>query len=492
MYALEAAFLLITAAWLVVTNTTRATRTTSVTLFLAGLVVTAAAFALGEARIHMLPAALIFIVLSFFLLRRGYSHIAVRSVGVLFGSIFVAASVLLALALPVVTLPAPDGPHTVGVTSFTLVDASRDDAMFGAAGRPREIYVQVWYPGALPENGPAPRPRGLWAELYRPPVLDVIFGYLGGMKTHSYPDLPLSPSREFYPAILFSPSAGGIAEQNTLLMEHLASHGYIVFGVTHPHFGLFTTYSDGSGVPSNAKIMEATSQQGAVDLDEIKARAELAASPLERAGTRLEYFERGTLLNGFMEILVGDLGLLLDAVTMAGDAPAVPALVAGRVDVNQIGLVGMSLGGGAVTALCKEDVRCHAAVNLDGGLWGNRTRQPLTVPYLVVAHPDNAHFFEHDLLTSEAPYYAITVAGAEHTDFMDISLFAPVLRWLGVTGSIEGERVIDIMNVLSLRFFDAYVRGTVTPALEPEGFPELSTQTNAPRLVDARPTSSGQ
>jgi len=38
--------------------------------------------------------------------------------------------------------------------------------------------------------------------------------------------------------------------------------------------------------------------------------------------------------------------------------------------------------------------------------------------------------------------------------------------------------VIDIMNVLSLRFFDAYVLGTGAPELEPEGFPELSVRTN--------------
>ncbi len=481
MYALEAAFLLITAAWLVVTNTPRATRATSFKLFLAGLAVAVLAFALGQARIHMVPAALVCIVLSLFLLRRGYSHVAVRGVGLVLGSVVVALSVLLAFALPVVTLPAPDGPHAVGVTSFTLVDNARDDALFGVPGRPREIYVQVWYPGALAENEATPRPRGLWAELYRPPWFDVIFGYLGGMKTHSYPDLPLSPGRQHYPAIVFSPSAGGIAEQNTLLMEHLASHGYIVFGVTHPHFGLFTTYADGSGVPSNVKVMEATSQQGAVELDEITARAELAGSPIERAATRLEYFERGTLLNGFLEILVGDLELLLDAITMAGDARALPAVVAGHMDASRIGLLGMSLGGGAVTALCKEDARCRATVNLDGGLWGNRTRQPLTVPYLVVAHPSNAAFFEHDLLTSEAPYYAITVDGAAHTNFMDVSLFAPVLQWLGVTGTIEGKRVIDIMNVLSLRFFDAYVRGNGAPELEPEGFPELSTKTNVSR-----------
>ncbi len=478
MYAVVAAFLLVTAAWLLVTNSKRATRGASFMLFAAGVGLAIVAFALGQARVHMLPAALLFVVLAVLLLRRGHSHIAVRSAGILLGSLFVAVSVLLALALPVVTLPAPDGPYAVGVASTTLVDESRDDAMFGAAGRPRELYVQVWYPGVLPESGAPPRPRSLWQELSRPPGLDVILGYLRGMETHSYPGLPLAPASEPYPAIVFSPSVGGIAEQNTLLMEHLASHGFIVFGVTHPHFGAFMTYADGSGVASNPKVMEATSQQGAVDLDEITARAALAGTPLERARTRLEYFERGTLLNEFMDTWVRDLQLVLDAITSARGSSGVPSVVAGRVDASRIGLLGMSYGGGAVTALCKEDPRCRAAVNLDGGLWGKHMRDPLAVPYLVVASPPNADFFEHDLLTSQAPYHAVTVAGAEHTNFMDVSLFAPVLKWLGVTGSIDGERVIEIMNVMSRRFFDAYVRGTGAPNLEPSEFPELSSVTN--------------
>ena len=489
MYALEAIFLLTTAAWLVATNTRRVTRATSFKLFLAGLGVAALAFALDQARLHMVPAAAVFIVLSLFLLRRGHSHVAVRAAGVALGSVVVAVSVLLAFALPIVTLPAPDGPHAVGVTSFTIVDDSRDDAAFGVPGRPRELYVQVWYPGAMPENGRAPRPRTLWAELSRPAGLDVIFGYLRGMKTHSYPDLPLSSALDSYPAIVFSPSIGGIAEQNTLLMEHLASHGYVVFGVTHPHFGAFATYADGSGVASSPKVMEATSQQGAVDLDEINARAEHAASPLERALIRLEYFERGTLLNGFSEIWVRDLALVLDAVTMAEGAPPVPDVVAGHVDASRIGLLGMSFGGGADTTLCKADTRCRAAVNLDGGLWGSRTRQPLTMPYLVLASRGNAAFFEHDRLISEAPYYAITVDGAEHTNFMDVSFFVPVLRWLGVTGPIDGRRMVDIMNVASLRFFDAYVRGTAAPDLPPEGFTEVSTETNLDTAQPARVAS---
>lgn len=478
MYALEVIFVLITSVLLVALNSRRTTRRTRVLLFAAGLVVAVLAIAIGQARIHMMPAAIIFAILSFLQLRRDYSHIAVRAVGVFVGLAVVAASVALALALPVVVLPAPDGPHTVGVTSFTVVDESRDESAFGAPGRSREIYVQVWYPGAIPEDGPAPRVRTLWEELYRPPVFDVLFGYLGGMKTHSYENVPLSKAQDSYPAIVFSPSLSGIAEQNTLLMEHLASHGYIVFGVTHPHFGMFTTYSDGSGVPVSNKVMEAMSEQGSIDLDDLAVDAKQAGGSVERAGIWLEYFERGTMLSEFIDICVRDLRLLLDTITMPSTERSTASAIIGRIDTGRLGFLGMSYGGAAVTELCKTDTRCRATINLDGGLWGSHIREPLMVPYLVLASPDNRKFFQHDLLISEAPYYAVTVEGARHTNFTDVSAFVPLFKWIGVTGPIEGQRVIEIMNRVSRRFFDAYLRGAGEPTFESAEFPELSIETN--------------
>jgi predicted dienelactone hydrolase len=487
---LEIVFVLLTTAWLILTNRRGVPAAGSVGLALcaAGFGVALAALALGQARLHMAPAALVFAALACLLPRRGYSHVAVRAFGATLGAVLVSASVTLAIALPVVDLPAPRGPHTVGVTSFTLVDDSRDDALFGAPGRPREIYVQAWYPADAPRGHSAPRPRTLWQELYRPPVLDVLFGYLGGMKTHSYEDLPLATARESYPAIVFSPSLGGIAEQNTLLMEQLASFGYIVLGVTHPHFGLFTTYADGSGAPTHEKAIEAMTQQGGVDLRAITARAERSGSELEAASIRLEYFEHGALLNDLMETWERDLALLLDAMTTPGGAHTLAPVVAGHVDTSRIGLLGMSYGGGAVTQVCKSDARCRAALNLDGGLWGSKMRQPLTVPYLVLASPANAPFFQHDLLTSAAPYYAVTVEGASHANFTDVSMFVPLFRWLGVTGSIDGARAVEIMNVVATQFFDAYLRDSAAPTFDLERFPELRTQTNLIELRKRKPT----
>jgi hypothetical protein len=220
------------------------------------------------------------------------------------------------------------------------------------------------------------------------------------------------------------------------------------------------------------------SQQGAIDLDDIAARAEQGGDELEAARIRLEYFDRGTMLNDFMPIWERDLELVLDAITMASGEHAVPAIVAGRVDASRLGLLGMSYGGGAVTQVCKSDARCRAVLNLDGGLWGRKMREPLKVPYLVLASPNNARFFEHDRLTSEAPYYALTVEGAAHSNFTDVSAFVPLFRWLGVTGTIDGNRVIDLMNAVATRFFDTHVRGESSAVLELEDFPEVSVQTN--------------
>lgn len=485
MYAVETLFLFATAALLVSQATRAASRRMRLALFGVGLFAAILGFALGQARVHMLPAALVFLVSSAFLLRRGYSPVALRVVGVALGLVLVALSVLVSLALPVVTLPAPDGPHMVGVRSFTLLDETRSEAAFGAPESAREIYVQVWYPGMIPDEGEPPV-RTLWQELYRSAIGKIVFGYLSGMETHSFDSIQVAAAQARYPAVIFSPSLAGIAEQNTLLMEHLASHGYIVFGVTHPYFGMITAYPDGSGIPVSPSVMDAMSQQGAVDLDAIEARAEQAPGPMEQAAIRLEYFEQGEALNEFVEIWVRDLELLLDAVTAPSDA-SVP--LAERVDTERIGLLGMSFGGGAITQLCKTDTRCRAAINLDGGLWGESMREPLNVPYLALASPANRPFFEHDLLTSRAPYYALSVDGAEHSNFTDVSAFVPLFEWLGITGPIEGGRVIEIMNVVSGRFFDAWLRDGRAGDLDFAEFPDISAESNrAPaRVLPLRP-----
>ena len=159
--------------------------------------------------------------------------------------------VTLSLALPIVTLPAPDGPYIVGSRSFSLLDESRDESFFGAPNEHRELYIQVWYPGMIDDAQPQPALRTLWQEFYRgardPGT--VLTAHMRGIKTHTYQDIPLSTENSSYPVIVFSHALALTAEQNTPLMEHLASHGYVVVGVGHTRLSFRVISSQGNVIP---------------------------------------------------------------------------------------------------------------------------------------------------------------------------------------------------------------------------------------------------
>ena len=136
----------------------------------------------------------------------------------------------------------------------------------------------------------------------------------------------------------------------------------------------------------------------------------------------------------------------------------------------------MSFGGGAVTELCKSDTRCRAGLNMDGPTFGQRQQQPLHVPYLALIR-ENQESLDYLLAASRSDYYEVEVKGATHLDFTDDAVVLPILKWLSMTGGIAGGRVIEITNVVSLRFFDAYLRGGPKPRFNAE-FPELTVETN--------------
>ena len=167
MRLLEMLFILIVAGFLVAQNVRGIQRRYLLGLAVAGLSTVLLSGLLGQVRWQMAPAYLLFGILSLLLLRRTHSHIAVRSLGVFLGIVLLAISVTASLGLPILTLPAPDGPHVVGSTSLSLIDETRDNSFFDAPNEKRELYIQIWYPGAIAADQATPRVRTLWEELYR-------------------------------------------------------------------------------------------------------------------------------------------------------------------------------------------------------------------------------------------------------------------------------------------------------------------------------------
>lgn len=132
-------------------------------------------------------------------------------------------------------LPAPTGPYAVGRIEYDWTDQSRYDPLAPHAGLKRELVVWAWYP-ALREPGAqvAPYLPSKWAQLS-----DEQHGFIGqqllqsngSIETHSLESAPLAFAAVRYPVLIFEPGLGTIPTQYTTLLEHLASHGYIIFAI---------------------------------------------------------------------------------------------------------------------------------------------------------------------------------------------------------------------------------------------------------------------
>lgn len=107
------------------------------------------------------------------------------------------------------------GPFTAGTREFTAL---------GPGGI--ELVAQAWYPSDDPAGSPVD-----YDDL------------LEGGATEG-----LTPScAEPRPVVAFSHGLGGVRWQSPFLVEHLATHGYVVVAVDHPGSGLFDTDPNGLG-----------------------------------------------------------------------------------------------------------------------------------------------------------------------------------------------------------------------------------------------------
>jgi predicted dienelactone hydrolase len=129
-----------------------------------------------------------------------------------------ACVVLLAASLGASTAAAVDipdvvGPNQVGHTAFSVFDAAR-------AGR--ELPLQVWYPADATA----------WAAETVFTFTVLVEGAVGITSTVAKDDIAL-PAGGNYPLIVFSHGFGGFNIQSLGLMEHLASHGFVVVSPNH-------------------------------------------------------------------------------------------------------------------------------------------------------------------------------------------------------------------------------------------------------------------
>jgi predicted dienelactone hydrolase len=425
-----------------------------------------------------------------------------RAIGALPLLLLMGASAFLTHQLPIFSLPEPSGPYGVGTFEYSITDDSRKERY--SPTRNRELYVEVWYPAEKSATGGFPV-RSLFQELYEGSYTQqsLLFGYLRHIATHSHVHAPVAaPDRGPFPVLLFNHALElGFTSQNQLLMEHLASHGYVIFSIAHPYQSSKVNLSRAGTVtrvsehPRDMDLPRAELFRGVVgtiyeashDLDEVSAVKEVL-SPLAEQYFALDEQDRKAFLreavameefrayrhfiskdlledyflydyfaeNSMVQYWVEDIQFVASTL---GDLQAPAAGFSESIDAGGFGVVGMSHGGAAAGEFCKIDNRCKAGVNLDGTQFGRHWNRAIPAPFLMLYHEEHQGGNDFAYLPPTHDFWDYGVKGATHFDFTDFTYVWPLFKTLELTGPIDGMRMIDIMNTVVLNFFDHSLKG---------------------------------
>jgi predicted dienelactone hydrolase len=390
----------------------------------------------------------------------------------------------------------PTGPHAVGVRDGAVLDTTyrvirpEDEAS-------RRLMVRVWYPAASTEGqrrlyfeGAELEVMGLsWVEVMQGTIPAGWMHRLAEVQTYSILGAEIAPGR--WPTLIFSHGGGTYVSQNTPLMEHLASHGYVVWSVAHPGEAAGIVYPDGTTTRIDEQFL-ATLAGLVGEPSYIEA---VTGEIAERLTARRTFLDRNPLEPWALR-WVDDMIAVADAVengTVTDDATAMTR----SCDLSVLGLFGMSFGGAAATSAAQKDARVKAVVNLDGGQFlADLLETDVRVPLLAInsdMSPQleamgmtarclmyNEFFFEPLLtLGVRIDIQRLLVPGASHAEFTDLALIPAEERTTAFpgAGTLASQRLVDLMNTCIGAYFDRVLLGAENgyPARQLAQFPEILT-----------------
>lgn len=371
-------------------------------------------------------------------------------------------AIALPILLPIPVVAKPDGPYQVGTMTFTLTDNSRREIYSSNPTIPRRFMIQVWYPASpRPDDKTAP-----WmpnASIYAPAIADLLklphffLNHLELVTTPAFQDSPIAKSNTLYPVIVFSHGWKGFRAQNTVQMLELASHGYVVIGMEHTYGAVTTVFPDGTIAPNNPAALP----DGLPDD---------------------VYFPIARLL---VDQWSHDIGYALDFMTQQNADAQSPFFNA--LDMNKVGVMGHSTGGGATIQFCGTDPRCKAGFAEDPYMTPVSEQvmtKGVSQPFFFMfsetwtgdakAENTNNNLFRQFYPNASQSLEAVTIEGSAHYDFSDLPMLTPLAPQLHLKGPINGPLVIKIVNNYLLSFFDKTLKGQPTTLFSnPSPYPEI-------------------
>ena len=276
-----------------------------------------------------------------------------------------------------------------------------------------------------------------------------------------------------YPLVIFSHGAFGYYQSNFSTYVELASNGYIVVALDHPHHSFFTKDTDGKMIT--------------VDTDFINDVMKVSAESSDE-----EVFE---LSQSWLELRVGDENFVLDIIESAkkknaldeswhtDDAETVLSVLS-MTDTDKIGLMGHSLGGATAVELGRERSDIDAVIDLDGTMLGEVKTvengknvydcEPYPTPVLDFTKEtdyndreqyknENGYPYVNEYVTDNAKdSKSVIFSGVKHMDFTDLPLISPFLGKMLGSGDRDNAEMMTEVNGVVLNWFDYYLKNEET------------------------------
>jgi pimeloyl-ACP methyl ester carboxylesterase len=240
------------------------------------------------------------------------------------------------------------------------------------------------------------------------------------VRTHSHADAPVTELHALLPVVLLVPGLGLAAPDYTVIAEDLASHGYVVVGITQTGSARLSVLPDG------------TVEHGREDYD----------IP-ERLDERQQEERAESLLNTWL----GDVVTVLDGLHVLNES--ISSSFAHRLDLNQVAVVGHSFGGAVALEACNREKKCVAGINLDGFPYGMARLHGATKPNLTIwsdpsEHPRTNWIAADRAVRASRMAQVELLRATKHFDFTDYAImFHPPLHFLGLLGRQDGAKTLE-------------------------------------------------
>ena len=350
-------------------------------------------------------------------------------------------------------LPKPKGKYLVGVDHLSFTDKSRKELFDNSKSTYRNITVKVWYPADEKTD-------------YSPYLENVDFAInnfnfpedFRNLLTNSCKRVPISNAEKTYPVLIFSHGWGEHFSQNTILMEELSSHGYVVFSLGHDFESKFSFYPDGQVVAmdnNSERFIKIMNEQQNPEAMEVYNEMFNTNSDNERLNIFVKTSNlMPTLLKESPKYWAEDFEFFINNLTEINNTNTI---LKARLNLDQIGIFGMSMGGIAANEVCIGNNKVKAGVNIDGGIYGLAIDTLINTPFLFINSQRYLGYGNLFVNKSNKDCYSVTVRNSDHYNFTDYALYPTQTNMM--VGTVDAAIPIEFMNAMILAFFDKYLLG---------------------------------